>query len=93
MNQIKRLSGWVWMLLGPAALYLLLKGVISLLSNANSAIEKAATPAAKAAAEAARNNLLLQWGILIVVFIPIIIGLVIFGKYAVAGAYDTHAKS
>ncbi|MGC4035079.1 MAG: hypothetical protein QM764_03895 [Chitinophagaceae bacterium] len=31
----------------------------------------------------------IQWGVFIVVFIPIAIGLMIFGYYSVKGEYDT----
>jgi hypothetical protein len=88
MNRLKRYSGIIWILLGPAALLLLVKGVTSLLSNANKVITLATGETARAAAVAARNNLLLQWGILITIFVPIIIGLVIFGRYALRGEYD-----
>jgi predicted Na+-dependent transporter len=44
-----------------------------------------------AAAEIARKPLLdtkIQWGVFVVVFIPIAIGMVIFGYYALKGEYD-----
>lgn len=44
-----------------------------------------------AAAEIAKKPVLdtkIQWGVFIVVFIPIAIGLVIFGYYALQGEYD-----
>lgn len=33
---------------------------------------------------------MIQWGVFVAVFIPIGIGLVIFGWYAFTGAYDRH---
>ncbi|HXO73903.1 MAG TPA: hypothetical protein VN824_01710 [Puia sp.] len=33
-------------------------------------------------------NTKMQWGVFIVVFIPIVIGLVLFGYYALKGEYD-----
>ncbi|MGL4599369.1 MAG: DUF6814 family protein [Bacteroidia bacterium] len=37
------------------------------------------------------SNDLLQWGIIITIFIPIAIGFVLFGYYAWRGAYDGEA--
>jgi hypothetical protein len=34
------------------------------------------------------SNDLLQWGIIIGIFVPIAFGLVIFGLYSIKGAYD-----
>jgi predicted Na+-dependent transporter len=70
MNQIKRISGIIWMLLGPLAVFYLIK---------------------TAAAEIEKKPLIdtkIQWGVFVVVFIPIAIGLVIFGYYAFKGEYD-----
>ncbi|HTI89570.1 MAG TPA: hypothetical protein VL727_03225 [Puia sp.] len=42
-------------------------------------------------AEIAKNpiiNTKIQWGVFIVVFIPIVVGLVLFGYYALKGEYD-----
>jgi len=33
-------------------------------------------------------NTKMQWGVFIVVFIPIVVGLVLFGYYALKGEYD-----
>ncbi len=56
---------------------------------AAAAIKLVAAEAAKVAtAEAAKTNTVLQWSIIIVIFLPIAFGLIIFGKYAVAGEYD-----
>lgn len=70
MNQIKRFAGVIWMLLGPLAVFYLIR---------------------TAAAEIVKKPLLdtkIQWGVFVVVFIPIAIGMVIFGYYAFKGEYD-----
>ncbi|MBV9988969.1 MAG: hypothetical protein JO301_14920 [Chitinophagaceae bacterium] len=70
MNQIKRFAGILWMLLGPAAVYYLVK---------------------TAATEIGKKPVLdtkIQWAVFVVVFIPIAIGMVIFGWYAFKGEYD-----
>jgi hypothetical protein len=70
MNNIKRYAGIVWMLMGPVAIYYLIK---------------------TAAAEIAKKPLIdtkIQWGVFVVIFIPIAFGLVIFGYYALKGEYD-----
>lgn len=44
-----------------------------------------------AAAEIAKKPLIdtkIQWGVFVIIFIPIAIGLVIFGYYALKGEYD-----
>ncbi|PST85161.1 hypothetical protein C7T94_03385 [Pedobacter yulinensis] len=74
MNQLKKLLGLVWMALGPAAIIFL----------AGQAYEKTSL----AAEGSERTNTALQWGIILFIFIPICAGLVIFGYYAVKGAYD-----
>ncbi|MFZ4545126.1 MAG: DUF6814 family protein [Saprospiraceae bacterium] len=92
MNQIKRLTGILWMILGPAAIYMMLNGVLKILAIADTKIAKATTDAARAAAISAKNNTTLQWGIMIAIFIPIMIGLVIFGYYAFKGEYDIESE-
>ena len=70
MNQIKRFAGIIWMLLGPLAVFYLIR---------------------TAAAEIAKKPLIdtkIQWGVFVVVFIPIAVGMVIFGYYAFKGEYD-----
>jgi hypothetical protein len=88
MNNIKRFSGILWMLLGPLAIYVLLNAVSKILDVANQKIISASDAAAKLAAESARSNTLLQWSIMIGIFIPIMVGLVIFGYFALKGDYD-----
>ena len=36
----------------------------------------------------ARTNTALQWGIILLIFIPVSIGMVIFGYYSLKGEYD-----
>ena len=70
MNNIKRYAGIIWLLMGPVAIYYLIK---------------------TAAAEIAKKPLIdtkIQWAVFVIVFIPIAIGLVIFGYFAFKGEYD-----
>ena len=79
MKALKKSLGLVWIILGPAAMVFM----------AWQAWEKVAI--AKPGIET--SNTALQWGIILLIFIPIAIGLVIFGKYAMAGAYDKLPES
>jgi len=72
MNNFKRILGMVWMLLGPAVIYILVSGAISNID-----------PAGKKDI----NNPVI-WIIIIAIFTPIAIGLMIFGWYAFKGEYD-----
>lgn len=70
MNKLKRYAGIIWMLMGPLAVYYLIK---------------------TAAAEIAKKPVIdtkVQWGVFVVVFIPIAVGMVLFGYYALKGEYD-----
>jgi len=70
MNSIKRFAGILWILLGPAAVYYLIK---------------------TASEEIAKKPVLdtkIQWIVFVVIFIPVAIGLMIFGWYAFKGEYD-----
>ena len=73
MNSIKKLLGYVWMLLAPAIICLLVY----------EALEKMG-----AASAAQKANVTLQWMIILLIFTPICIGFFIFGKYASANEYD-----
>jgi len=75
MNQLKRFAGIIWILLGPLAIYYLIK---------------------TAAAEIAKKPVIdtkIQWIVFVVVFIPIAIGIIIFGYYALQGDYDRLPES
>ena len=70
MNTIKRFAGILWIVLGPLAIFYLIK---------------------TAAEEIAKKPVIdtkIQWIVFVVIFIPIAIGLMIFGWYALKGAYD-----
>ena len=70
MNAIKKYAGVIWILMGPVAIYYLIK---------------------TAGAEIAKKphiDTKIQWMVFVVIFIPIAIGLIIFGWYALKGEYD-----
>jgi hypothetical protein len=74
MNTLKKALGLVWIALGPVVLFYLIKTGASEIAKA----------------EIARKSVLdarIQWGVFIIVFIPIAFGLVIFGYYALRGEY------
>ena len=71
-NKIKKLLGLLWMLVGPAAIIVLL---ISAIKNINPKIE-------------GDIHQPLPWIIIISIFTPVAIGLTIFGWYAWKGEYD-----
>ena len=73
MNQIKKMLGIVWMLLAPVIVIFL----------AWQAFEKISLASA-----VTRSNVMLQWVIILIIFIPICIGLLIFGYYSFKGYYD-----
>jgi predicted Na+-dependent transporter len=69
MDQIKRMAGIIWILLGPAAIWYLVK---------------------TAASEIAKKPVIdtkIQWAVFIIVFIPIALGMILFGYYALKGEY------
>ena len=70
MNQIKRFAGVIWILLGPGAVYYLIK------TAASEIIKKPVI------------DTWIQWGVFVVVALPIAVGMVIFGYYALQGDYD-----
>lgn len=70
MNSIKRYAGLLWMIMGPVAIFYLIK---------------------TAADEIAKKPIIdtkIQWIVFVAIFIPIAIGIMIFGWYALKGAYD-----
>jgi len=75
MNSIKRYAGLLWIIIGPAAIFYLIK---------------------TAAEEIAKKPVIdtkIQWIVFVVIFIPVAIGLMIFGWYALKGEYDHLPKS
>lgn len=79
MKALKKYLGLVWITLGPAAMVLLTWQAWEKINLAKPGIET--------------TNTALQWGIILLIFIPIAIGLVIFGKYALAEEYDKLPES
>ena len=73
MGAIKKLVGLLCMLLAPVAAYLL----------TSEGLKKM-----EAAAPAAKTNTITQWSILIIIFLPVMAGLLIFGWYAVKGEFE-----
>jgi hypothetical protein len=78
MGATKKYLGIVWMLLAPALVALM----------GWQAWQKVGSAAA-----ASRSNTLLQWGIILCVFIPICIGFFIFGYFAYKGQYNRLPQS
>jgi ABC-type polysaccharide/polyol phosphate export permease len=74
MKALKKYLGIVWIILGPVAMLLLTWQAWEKINLAKAGIET--------------TNTALQWGIILLIFIPIAIGLVIFGQYALAEEYD-----
>lgn len=70
MTALKRIAGIVWILLGPLAIFFLIRTASS---------EIAAKPSA---------DTWIQWGVFVLVFLPIALGLSLFGYYAMKGEYD-----
>lgn len=73
MNAIKKWLGVIWMLMAPVL-------VIFMFMQAADKIGKAAEGIAK-------TNTMLQWVIILIIFIPVCAGLAIFGYYAYQGEY------
>jgi hypothetical protein len=70
MNQIKKLAGIIWLLLGPACIYFIVRAASH---------EITTKPGI---------DTVIQWGVFVVIFIPIAIGMSIFGFYAIKGEYN-----
>lgn len=79
MNDIKKYLGIVWIALGPLSMLFMAWQAWDKISIAKAGIDT--------------TNTALQWGIILLIFIPIAIGLVIFGKYALGGEYDKLPES
>ena len=71
MNAVKRILGYLWMLVGIASIVIFLAGAIENIDLQGTA----------------DINKPIPWVIIIAVFTPIAIGLVIFGYYAVKDEY------
>lgn len=74
MNSIKKVLGIVWIILGPIIILFLFMQAFEKIAAATEGI--------------ARTNTTLQWSIIILIFLPICAGLMIFGYYGFKGEYD-----
>ena len=72
MNHIKKILGYVWMALAPAIICFLMYEAYVKIGIAK---------------PAERANTILQWVIILIIFMQISIGFFIFGKYAAANEY------
>lgn len=75
MNSIKRYAGLLWMIMGPVAIFYLIKTAVEEITKKPVIDTK------------------IQWIVFVVIFIPIAIGLMVFGWYALKGEYDHLPKS
>lgn len=73
MNALKKYLGVLWMLLAPAIIIFLFWQAAEKIGNAS---------------EATKANVTLQWSIILIIFLPICVGLAIFGYYAYKGYYE-----
>ncbi|RZJ81697.1 MAG: hypothetical protein EOO47_03295 [Flavobacterium sp.] len=74
MEALKKYLGIVWILLGPLSMVFMSWQAWDKIALAKPGIET--------------TNTALQWGIILLIFMPIAVGLVIFGRYALAGEYQ-----
>lgn len=74
MNALKKILGIVWIVLGPVIILFLISQAMEKINAAAAGIDS--------------TNTSLQWGIIILIFIPICAGLMIFGWYSFKGEYD-----
>lgn len=79
MSALKRVLGLLWIVLGPAAMLFMFLEACDKVALAPAGVDK--------------TNTILQWGIILFIFIPICTGLVIFGLYALKGEYTKLPES
>lgn len=72
MNTIKRIMGFVWMVIAPVVIYFLVMGAVHNISSTGTK----------------DINKPIPWIIIITIFTPIAVGLMIFGWYCIKGEYD-----
>jgi len=77
MNILKRIMGFVWVVIAPVVIYFLVMGAIHNISSGGTK----------------DINKPIPWIIIITIFTPIAIGLMIFGYYALKGEYDKLPES
>jgi len=73
MNTIKKLLGYLWMLMAPCIILFLVYEAYDKIIKAPAALQ---------------SNVILQWVIILLIFTPISVGFFIFGTYASKGEYD-----
>jgi hypothetical protein len=73
MNTVKKLLGYVWMLMAPCIILFLVYEAYDKISKASAATQ---------------SNVILQWVIILLIFTPISVGFFIFGNYASKDQYD-----
>lgn len=73
MNALKRYLGILWMVLAPLIVGFLIWQACDKIGAANAAT---------------KANVTLQWSIILIIFLPICTGLLIFGLYCYKGDYD-----
>lgn len=88
MNNIKKYLGIVWIILGPAVIIFMIQQAAEKIIAANNKAAAITDEIKRAAATGEAHNTILQWSIIIIIFVPIAIGMVIFGKYCLTGEYD-----
>lgn len=88
MNSIKKILGIAWMFTAPAVIYFMLSEALKANDKALSKIAAAVTDTARNAAQLGKTNTNLQWGIIITIFVPVMVGLFIFGYYGLKGEYN-----
>lgn len=75
MNNIKKFAGIIWIVLGPLAIFYLIKTALE---------------------EIAKKPVIdtkIQWIVFVVIFIPIAVGFMIFGWYALNNEYQNLPES
>ncbi len=78
MNSLKKYLGILWMILAPVIILFLFWQAIDKIGKAT---------------DLTRANITLQWTIILVIFLPICIGFLIFGFYAFKGEYSNLPES
>ncbi|HRI01100.1 MAG TPA: hypothetical protein PK006_08615 [Saprospiraceae bacterium] len=73
MNSLKRYLGVLWMIMAPSLVIFMLWQAVEKIGHATAA---------------AKSNTMLQWIIILTIFIPVCVGFFIFGYYCLKGEYD-----
>ncbi|TAF67208.1 MAG: hypothetical protein EAZ55_02475 [Cytophagales bacterium] len=75
MDAIKKIAGYLWILLGPGTIAMLFYRATQEIFNAKP--DK-------------MQETMMFWVITIIIFVPIALGLTLFGMYASKGEYDSN---